>query len=140
MKFENDLITLFGEQAVGVYETDMFATSAAEIPILPSGEPTLNVTVSGGSSPVRVQNNVMRPGYLLPSGAVTCRAGSYDQAFDMAQAAYDACTSVHNRLIGSGWYLWIRPVQSVPFDFGHEPGSGQPRVRFTVNAYMKRRD
>jgi hypothetical protein len=117
----------------------MFATQMSTIPYLVSGLPTLNVVPTGGSGGDRTQNLVSRPSYLKPSASITVRAGTYEQAYDMAQAAFDACTGVRNQFINSGWYLWLRPVQSQPYPLGPD-GREQVMVRFNVNAYMRRKD
>lgn len=138
-RFEDDLLTLFENQSVGDPDTNMFATQMSTIPYLASGSATLNIVPTGGGAGDRTQNLVSRPSYLKPSASITVRAGTYEDAYDMAQAAFDACTGVHNQFINSGWYLWVRPVQSQPYPLGPD-GREQVLVRFNVNAYMRRKD
>lgn len=136
-RFEDDLLQLFTDSGVG--SDNMFATQMSTIPYLASGLPTLNVVPTGGGAGEFTQNLVSRPAYLKPSASVTVRAGTYELAYDMAQAAFDACSSVRNQFINSGWYLWLRPVQSMPYPLGPD-GREQVMVRFNVNAFMRRKD
>lgn len=138
-RFEDDLLALFDAQSVGDPDTNMFATQMSTIPYLPSGAATLNIVPTGGVAGDRTQNLVSRPAYLKPAASITVRAATYEEAYDMAQNAFDACSGVRNQFIHSGWYLWIRPVQSQPYPLGPD-GREQVMVRFNVNAYMRRRD
>lgn len=139
MPFLDDLVFLMEDQNVAQAGVNLWYSTRATIPKLPSGQASLVMTETGGAGPEMTHNLVVRPAYLNPSAQLVARAETYAAARSMAQAAWDACFAVRNQYIGSGdtlpWYLWIRPLQE-PTDFGVDP-AGSIRVGFNVTARMR---
>ena len=137
MPWPEDLISLLEEKSVGTFNSNIFATSMASIPLLPSGAATCQIQTTGGTAPDNVQNNTIYPAYLQPSAQLTFRADAAQEARDMADLAF-AALFVVNRFINSGWYQWIRPLQSEPIDMGQD-SRGQARFAFNVIGHYNRR-
>lgn len=119
---------------------DLFTSTKAQPPILASGEATLSIVETSGSSPERTQNYVTRPAYLNLSAQFMARAGSYAKARAKAQVAYDAVVGIRNSWVTdgamlSGWYREIVPLQE-PFDAGVDD-RGQARCGFNVIAVRR---
>ena len=138
--FADDLVFVFEDADVAVYEQNMFVGSAAVLTPVVSGEevPALHIIETSGAGATLVHNTV-QPGYLNPSAQVTARHEEYQQAYDLAMAAWRACWPIENQFVGSGevlpWYLWIRPTQQ-PTDLG-VGDDGKVRIGFNVVARMR---
>lgn len=134
MSWLNDLIAKLEGDGVGTFGQNIFATTMAGVPVLASGEATLQITVTGGTGPEHTHNSTIRPAYVQPAAQLTARADAYEDAHAMAQAAYDSLTMVRNEFLVSGgsWYAWIKALQE-PFDGGVDE-RGQVRVQFNVIA------
>ena len=139
MTWLDDLVTLMDDANVGTLGVDLFTSTKASPPILASGEATLNIVETSGSSPERTQNYVIRPAYLNLSAQFMARAGTYSKAKAKAQAAYDAVVGIRNSWVtnglSSGWYREITPLQE-PFDAGVDD-RGQARCGFNVIAVRR---
>jgi hypothetical protein len=140
MPFADDLKFVMEDEDVAVYGQNLFIGTAAVIAPVVSGEEvaSLHIIETGGTGALLV-HNVLTPGYLQPGAQITGRHHEYQEAYDMAKAAYDACWTVRNQFVGSGevlpWYLWVRPLQE-PTDLGIGE-DGRVRVGFNVLARMR---
>lgn len=138
--FADDLVFVFEDAEVAVYEQNLFVSTAAVVSPVVSGEsvPSLHVIETSGAGADLIHNTIT-PGYLNPSAQVTAKHEEYQQAFDLAMAAWNACWQIKNQFVGSGevlpWYLWLRPTQQ-PFDMGVD-ADGKARVGFNVVARMR---
>lgn len=130
MPWLEDLISVLEEENVGVYNTNIFASSRSVQPRIPSGDASLVVIETPGPGSIGTHNSLERPASLQPAAQITGRAKDYAPARAMAQLAYDALYLVRNRYVNSGWYLWMRPQQE-PADLGTDP-QGFVRVGFNV--------
>lgn len=93
--FLQELVKLLVDEGVGTFNTNIFASSASQ---MPAGDgPFLTLYSTGGMTPERTHNSVSRPAYVRPSAQVVVRARSYVTALTMAQAAYDAFVGIRNR-------------------------------------------
>lgn len=139
----DDLVTLLTDAGVGTLGVNVFTSSKASIPVLTSGEATVQIIETAGSAPERTQNSVVRPGYIRPAAQFVVRAGTAEKARVKAQAAYNAVVGIRNSWVidagftVSGWYREITPLQE-PFD----PGGGvddrsQARCVFNVIAVRR---
>jgi hypothetical protein len=126
----SDLVAQLEVDGVGVYGEDIFTSTKSSPPILPNGEATLSVVATGGTSPEKTHNSVIRPAYVRPGAQLTARARDYTTAEAKAQAAYDSLVKVRNVHINSGWYMSIDPLQE-PFDGGTDE-RGQSQCQFNV--------
>lgn len=145
--FADDLITLMEDGGVATLNTNLFISTQASVPILASGDATLQIVETSGAGTERTQNSVIRPAYIHPSAQFTARANTYAKAKAMAQAAYDAVVGIRNCLITanreyvtgaglqSGWYREINPLQQ-PFDGGPDDRK-QARCQFNVIAIKR---
>lgn len=115
--FTDDIITRLEAQNVGTLNENIFETSLANIPILVSGEATLQITGTGGTGVENTHNATVFPAYLRPTSQLVARADTPAAAREMADAAFQALF-VTNSFINSGWYRSIRPLQSEPIDLG----------------------
>lgn len=120
MAFVDDLVTLLEDAGVGYLASGtLFISTNSKPPIVASG--VVSIVETGGSSPIRTQNSVIKPAYTMPSAQITARAQTPDLARAKAQEAYDAVVGIRNSLvtnfISSGWYREINPLQE-PFDGG----------------------
>ena len=132
----DDLIDQLETDAVGTFGVDLFKGSKASIPLLASGAATLQVITTGGTSPDRTHNEVIRPAYLRPSAQLTARADRYSTAEAKLQAAFDSLVKVRNQFIGSTWYQEITPDQSDFIDLGVDD---RKQVRLTFNVTGNKR-
>ena len=132
MAFLDDMIDILELDGVGTANTDIFASSAATIPLLASGLATLHLIQTAGLEPERTHNAVLTPAYVQPGMQVTAAANTYAAAFAKATLAYNSLFKIRNQFINSGWYKWVKPLQE-PGDSGVNP-SGQSRVSFNVIA------
>lgn len=130
--FEDDVAARIVSQSLGVLGTSLFVNSKAK---LQDGDgPFITVTGSGGGPTVEVHTRVGNP-YTQPSCQVRVRAKSAPVAKAKARAILAAFVGVRNLQIGaSSFYLWIRPAQSEPFDFGAEE-VGMANFGFNLNAF-----
>lgn len=126
-----DLVFKLEDDNVGTYGTNIFKGSKATIPTLAAGAATLQLIATGGSSPDRTHNSVIRPAYLRPTAQFTARADSYSLCELMARAAFDSVVSVRNEFINSTWYQEITPLQSEFIDLGVDEKK-QNRLVFNV--------
>lgn len=113
----DDLISVLVAANVGTAGTNIFASSAAVIPIGMGPYLTLNET--GGVAPTRVQNS-RPPNTVRPTVQVLVRAGriagtqeAWPAAYAMALAAYVALDGVFNTTINGVFYLSIQARQEV---------------------------
>lgn len=125
----DDIVKLLEDAGVGTFGTDIFASTLHSVPMLPSGEATIQIIETGGTAPENIHNEVIKPAYRQPGAQITTRAGDYVTAHNKAAAAYSALF-VRNQTINSSWYQWIKALQE-PFDSGVD-GRGQVMVRFNV--------
>ena len=137
MPWLDELVILMDDANVGTLGVDMFTSTKSAPPILASGEATLSIVETSGSSPERTQNSVIKPAYLNLAAQFLARAGTYAKAKAKAQAAYDAVVGIRNVTVTdnaliSGWYREITPLQE-PFDAGVDD-RGQARCAFNVIA------
>lgn len=92
--FVEEIVGLLVTAGVGVFGTNIFASSKANIP---SGAgPFLSIVETGGTAPERTQNEIGPPAYTRPSAQITVRATKYSEARTMARAAYNALVGVRN--------------------------------------------
>lgn len=119
-----------------VLARDLFISTKANPPRLPSGEATLSIVETSGSAAERTQNSVITPAYIRPAAQFMARADTYAAAKAKAQLAYDAVVGIRNCWIvsvdtlSSGWYREIVPLQE-PFDAGMDDRN-QARCGFNV--------
>lgn len=124
-----------------VYGTDLYLTTKALVPIVASGQATLQIVETSGSSPERTQNSVIVPGYLRLAAQFMARSSSYPVAKVKAQLAYGAivgirnCWIINSGMTASGWYREITPLQE-PFDAGPDD-RGTARCGFNVIAIRR---
>lgn len=132
MAWLDDLVSLLSP-GVAVYGTSLFVSSRA---VIPTGDgPYLALIETGGSGPRRTQNAVATPAYVQPGAQVIAFASTEPAAKTMITNAYNVLVGVSNRLVGSVWYLWIRPLQE-PFDMGLDE-AGRIRIGFNVIALKR---
>ena len=135
MPWLDDLVTLMTDAGMTL-GADLFTSTRSSPPILASGEATLTIVETSGSSPERTQNSVIRPAYLRVSAQFMARAKTYAKARAKAQLAYDQVVGIRNVLIidnsalHSGWYREIVPLQE-PFDPGPND-RGEAQCGFNV--------
>jgi hypothetical protein len=136
MAFLDDLASVLVGGGLGTLGTDLFLSSRAVVPALPSGS-TVHIIETGGTAPHNTHNSTASPAYLQPGAQITVRANDYRVAITKARAVYESLYGIRNEFIGSGWYLWVKPLQE-PFDLGVED-NGQSRVAFNVIARYNKR-
>lgn len=140
MPWLRDLRSLMEDEGMQLGR-DLFISTKTNPPRLASGEATLNISETSGSSPERTQNAVIEPAYIRPAAQFMARADSYAAARAKAQVAYDAVVGIRNCWIvspdtlASGWYREIVPLQE-PFDAGVDD-RGQARCGFNVIAVRR---
>ena len=138
MSWLDDVAFILEEADVAERGTDLYGTSAAKVPKLPSGA-ALHIADTGGTNPERTHNLVLRPAYLNTTAQITGRGATYDEAEAKAWEAWYALFAVRNRYVGSGdvqpWYMWIKPLQN-PTDLGVD-GVGNIKVGFNVTGRMR---
>jgi hypothetical protein len=123
-----DLVTVLEQDGVGTYGENIFTSTKAALPMLPSG--IISIVETGGSGADNTHNAVIRPAMVRPGAQITARADDQDKARALAHLAYDAFVVVRNQWINSGWYLKIAP-QQLPFDGGFDSRS-QSMSQFNV--------
>lgn len=148
MAWLDDLVTLMEDGSVGYLGTDLFTSSAANVPMLASGLATLTIIETSAGGPERTQNSVVRPAYLNVSALFMARANTYRAAKAKCQAAYGEVVGIRNSWIvadreyfageglASGWYREIDPLQE-PNDPGREDDRGQARCVFNVRGVRR---
>jgi hypothetical protein len=130
--FLEDLVTLIEDAGAGDGGVDLFYSTNANVPRLPSGEPTVHIIETGGTSPDHTQNSAIIPAYIQPAAQITVRADAYEDARARAEEVYLAL-NIRNMFVNSGWYVWIKPLQE-PFDGGVDETGSQIKVQFNVIA------
>lgn len=135
MPWLNDLVSELEAASLGVGNTSIFISLQASIPVLASGEPTIHLVDTGGTSPDNTQNSTIRPAYVQPSAQVTVRAGTYEQAYARAEAARNTLYAIRNKFINSGWYLWVKPTT----DLIEMPIDDRKQSRIAFNVIAKKR-
>jgi hypothetical protein len=137
----DDLETLMTDAGM-VTGQDLFFTTKANVPILPSGQATLQIIETAFAGPERI-NNSIAPKYIKVGAQFSARASTPAAARAKAYAAYNAVVTVRNALVQnvahtlSGWYREINPLQE-PFEVPTGPAdNGQSRFNFTVTAIRK---
>ena len=93
--FLEEIIGRLVAQNVGVFNTNIFASSGKD---LPEGEgPFLTVVATGGTSPERTQNDVAVPAYPRPSAQLAVHGTDFKESWDMSYAAYNALAGIRNQ-------------------------------------------
>jgi hypothetical protein len=136
--FLDDLVTELEDAGVGTWGTNIFTSTRAEVPVLASGEASLQLIETGGTAPENTQNALGQPAFMRPSAQILARANSKVQAEAKAWDAYRVMFRVRNKFINSGWYRDIKPLQA-PIDLGLDD-RGQIKYGFNVLAAYNRRD
>jgi hypothetical protein len=145
-----DLTTLLEDGGLGTLNSAIFLTSrqtAANAPLLASGEAVITIIDTSGTGPENTQNATIKPAYIRPSAQLKTRARSAIKARAMAQAAYNLIYPVRNSLIVaareyatgeglmSGWYRNFTMLQE-PFDSGSDDAGN---ATYTFNVLATRR-
>lgn len=95
--FLEEITGLLVAAGVGVYETNIFNTSAAD---LPEGVgPFLTIVETGGTSPERTHNDIGPPAYPRPSAQVAVHGKGYELARAMARGALNALVGIRNTTV-----------------------------------------
>lgn len=127
-----DLVALFEAASLGTYGTTLYVGSNAVIPKSATG-PITSINPTGGTGGDRVQDTAGLA-YANPSAQIVVRSPiGFKSAYDQARLLFDACAAVEDQLVNNTWYLWIRPLQSEPFDGGLDD-QGRPTCKFNVLA------
>lgn len=95
--FAEEIVKLLTNASVGTSASSIFVGSSASVP--PGDGPYCNITETGGTSPLRTQNEVATPAFVRPSAQLVFRAKTYAAARTMARAAYAALVGVRNTTI-----------------------------------------
>jgi hypothetical protein len=134
----DDIAFVLEEEDVAERGVNLYGTSAAKMPKLASGA-AIHIADTGGTSPERIHNLTIKPGYLNTTAQVTSRGATYEAAEALAWEAWYALFAVRNRFVGSGdiqpWYMWIKPLQN-PTDLGVD-GVGNIKVGFNIEGRMR---
>jgi hypothetical protein len=94
--FIEELVRILEDDSVGVFNIDIFGSSKAAIP---QGDgPYLSIISTGGTGPIRIQNQAA-PAYFRPTALIVVRGAVNAQARAMAFAAYDALAKVVNQTV-----------------------------------------
>jgi hypothetical protein len=132
----DDLISVLVAANVGQSGVNIFASSAAVIPVGMGPYLTLNET--GGVAPTRVQNS-RPPNTVRPTVQVLVRAGriagtqeAWPAAYAMAQAAYTALDGIFNTIINGTFYLKIAARQEVT-DMGLDATGNRVQAVFNLD-------
>ena len=133
----DDLSARLVARGVGTLGVNIFASSAAVIPVGMGPYLTLNDT--GGVAPTRVQNKPT-PNTKRPTVQVLVRAGriagvqeAYQAAMAMSLAAYAALDGIFNITLSGIFYLSIKARQE-PTDMGLDATGTRVQVVFNVDA------
>lgn len=94
--FVEELVKVLVDAGVGVFNTNIFASTAVSLPT--DDQTYLLIVETGGTTPGRIQNQIA-PAYPRPTAKITVRATKYVDARTMARAAYDALAAVRNQTI-----------------------------------------
>lgn len=94
LQLEEELISVLEVASVGTFETNIFASSRAQIPA--EGGPYLTVRAEGGATPLNIHND-QGPAYPRPAATITVVAPTYSAARAMAWAAWNALSVIRNR-------------------------------------------
>jgi hypothetical protein len=132
MALEDDVFArLVAQGVVSALGVDCFMGANAAIP---SGDgPYISLISTGGPGPLDTHNAVAA--YPRASLQVLTRATSSVVARAKAAAAM-AALNVRNVTVGSGYYLWIRPVQSELTDLGVDERK-RPRFAFNIETHRR---
>lgn len=138
----DDLITLMLDAGM-VLGDDLYATTRANVPHLPSGRATLNLVETSVAGPLRTNNSVITPAYINVGAQFSARADTPAAARAKAYAAYNQVVGVRNAWVVrsgggfSGWYREINPLQE-PFEVPSGPDDrGKARFVFSVVAIRR---
>lgn len=132
MPWLDELAQRMEDTGVAADKTDVFLGEKDEIPDGPG--PYLSIRDTGGTGPERRQNQ-QSVAYQRPSAQLVATALDYQDAEALIRAAYDACDTVHDEVIGTTYYLSIRPLQE-PFGM---PLDGNKRARVAFNVLGDKR-
>lgn len=92
--FSEEIAGLLVLAGVGVFGTNIFNSSNAEIP---DGDgPYLSMIETGGTSPEHTHNEIQPAAWVRPSMQITARAKKFVSARTMAYAAHDALVGIRN--------------------------------------------
>lgn len=128
MSLLDDLATRLVAQGVGVLGTSIFLSSKA---IIPTGTgPYLSLNMTGGVAPTRIQNKTSA-NTLRPTVQVLVRASTFQVAYVMALAAFQALDGIFNTSLSSTFYLKITARQDIT-DMGLD-GSGRIQLVFNID-------
>ncbi len=94
--FLEELVKILVTAGVGVFNTNIFASTAVAIP--KGEEPYLMIIETGGAAPLKIQNQDA-PAYPRPTAKIIVHAAKYSDARTMSRAAYDALAVVKNQAI-----------------------------------------
>lgn len=95
--FVQEIINLLQTAGVGVFGTNIFASSRANLPT--GNGPFLSIIPTTGMSPMNTQNDINPPAYQRPGAQIVVRARSYVAAESMARAAYTALVGIRNQTV-----------------------------------------
>jgi hypothetical protein len=96
-EFLEEIVGRLVAQGVGVFNTDIFASSSKD---LPEGDgPFLTIVATGGTSPERTQNDVATPAYPRPSAQLAVHAARFKASWNMAYDAYNALAGIRNQTL-----------------------------------------
>lgn len=138
MPFLDDLVDELEDAGVGTWGTDIFTSTRGQVPKLASGEATLQLIETGGTSPENTQNALGQPAFMRPGAQILARADSKVKAEAKAWDAYRVVFRIRNKFINSGWYREVKMLQA-PIDLGLDD-RGQIKYGFNVLAAYNRRD
>ncbi len=94
--FVDEIAQRLEDQGVGTKNTDIFATSKANIPS--EGGPFLSISPTGGSPSLDLHNESwpLPPSYPRPTAQILVRAPDMEDAETMVNAAYAALAGLRN--------------------------------------------
>lgn len=131
MPFPDDIKDRLVAQGVGVYNTDIFISSKAAIPV--GAGPFLSLIETGGSGSSKTQNDTATEHVTMQ---LVSRASTVAAARLMLRNAYNAlggANGLYNITINSTKYLSITSRQGSPTDIGLDDTGPNGRVMFSFN-------
>ena len=96
-QFLEEIVTLLVAGGVGVFNTDIFASSGKDLP--GGAGPFLTIVATGGTSPERTQNDVATPAYPRPSAQLAVHGMDFKASWAMAYDAYNALAGIRNQTV-----------------------------------------
>lgn len=96
--FLREIVAVLVAAGVGIEGQNIFGSSLASIPSGPG--PILSIRATGGTPPIGTHNDGAGA-YRRPSVQIIVGAAIEEQAFAMAQAAYDALIAVRNQAVSA---------------------------------------